>query len=100
MSHRPLHARLSVLLVIPLVGLLLASSASAFCGFYVAKADADLFNEASEVAIVRDGERTVLTMANDYQGELTEFALVVPVPVVLQEGQIPLPLQENAIRKS
>ena len=27
-------------------------------------------------------------MQNDYQGELTEFALVVPVPVVLEEGQI------------
>ena len=27
-------------------------------------------------------------MMNDYKGELTEFALVVPVPVVLQKSQI------------
>ncbi|MEM9169324.1 MAG: DUF2330 domain-containing protein, partial [Pseudomonadota bacterium] len=64
------------------------SGAAAFCGFYVAKADTKLFNEASKVAIMRDGERTVISMANDYQGELSAFALVVPVPVVLQEDQI------------
>ena len=67
----------------------------AFCGFYVAKADTKLFNKASKVAIVRDEDRTVITMANDYQGELTEFAMVIPVPTVLEEGQIHV--TENAI---
>ncbi len=62
--------------------------AAAFCGFYVGKADASLYNEASQVAIVRHENKTVLSMMNDYKGELTEFALVVPVPVVLQKGQI------------
>jgi hypothetical protein len=62
--------------------------AGAFCGFYVAKADAKLFNKASRVVLVRDGDRTVLTMANDFKGDLKEFALVVPVPVVLERGQI------------
>ena len=38
--------------------------------------------------IVRDGERTVLTMANDYRGAASEFAMVVPVPVVLEREQI------------
>lgn len=66
----------------------LVESASAFCGFYVAKADAQLFNRASQVVLVRDGDRTVLTMASDYQGDPAEFALVVPVPTVLQEEQI------------
>src|SRR5260370_5098844 len=64
------------------------SASSAFCGFYVGKADATLFNEASQVAIVRDGDRTVLTMSNDYKGELTDFALVVPVPSVFSKEQI------------
>src|SRR6266571_4925111 len=63
-------------------------AADAFCGFYVGKADAKLFNEASQVILVRDGERTVISMRNDFQGELTDFALVVPVPVVLQKSQI------------
>lgn len=67
---------------------LCAPAAHAFCGFYVAKADTELFNRASKVAMVRDGDRTVLTMANDYQGEPKEFAVVVPVPQLLEEGQI------------
>ena len=67
---------------------LFASKAWAFCGFYVAKADSKLYNQASQVAIARAGNRTVLTMANDYQGEVKDFAIVVPVPVVLQKDQI------------
>jgi hypothetical protein len=70
--------------------LLIATSepAWAFCGFYVAKADSKLYNKASQVIIARDGDRTVLTMANDYQGNVQDFALVVPVPVVLQKEQV------------
>ncbi len=63
-------------------------SAQAFCGFYAGKADANLFNEASQVVLVRDGNRTVLSMLNDYKGPLSEFALVVPTPTVLQKGQV------------
>ena len=68
--------------------LVLTPTALAFCGFYVAKADTSLYNEASQVIIARNGDRTVLTMANDYQGEVADFAMVVPVPTVLQEGQV------------
>ncbi|MCB1197484.1 MAG: DUF2330 domain-containing protein, partial [Deltaproteobacteria bacterium] len=60
----------------------------AFCGFYVAKADASLFNKASQVAYVRHENRTVISMMNDYQGEMKDFALVIPVPSVLSEKQI------------
>jgi hypothetical protein len=66
----------------------LPASAHAFCGFYVGKADAELFNKASQVVIVRDENRTVLTMSNDYEGPLDDFALVVPVPDVLRREQI------------
>jgi hypothetical protein len=66
----------------------LAPSAQAFCGFYVAKADTDLFNQSSKVALVRDGDRTVITMANDYQGDPTEFAMVIPVPTVITKEQV------------
>ena len=62
--------------------------AQAFCGFYVGKADAGLFNEASQVVLVRDGDRTVISMLNNYEGDLQEFALVVPVPQVLAREQI------------
>jgi hypothetical protein len=70
-------------------GLLMWSgSASAFCGFYVAKADSKLFNKASEVTIARAEDKTVITMANDFKGDVQEFAMVVPVPTVLEKGQI------------
>jgi len=64
------------------------ASAHSFCGFYVASGDAKLFNKASQVALVRDGDRTVMTMANDFQGEPREFAIVIPVPTVLEKGQV------------
>ncbi len=60
----------------------------AFCGFYVAKIDSKLFNKSSQVMIARDDNRTILTMANDYQGDVKEFALVVPIPYVFEESQI------------
>lgn len=64
-----------------------APTAEAFCGFYVAKADTKLYNKASQVIIARDSDRTILTMANYYQGNLKDFALVVPVPVAIQQEQ-------------
>ena len=60
----------------------------AFCGFYVAKADTKIFNKASQVVLVRSEDKTVLTMANDFKGDPKEFAVVIPVPTVLQKDQI------------
>jgi hypothetical protein len=60
-----------------------APSADAFCGFYVSGADAKLFNNATLVVLMREGTRTVLSMQNNYQGPAEDFAMVVPVPVVL-----------------
>ncbi|MDH5741537.1 MAG: DUF2330 domain-containing protein, partial [Nitrospira sp.] len=79
--------------LIPLFALIISlffgnSQASAFCGFYVGKADTKLFNKASEVAIARHDNKTVITMANDFKGEVKEFAMVVPVPTVLEKDQI------------
>jgi len=65
-----------------------AGSAEAFCGFYVSRADTKLFNKASHVVLVRDGDRTVITMANDFRGDPKEFAMVVPVPTAIQREQI------------
>jgi hypothetical protein len=65
-----------------------ASPALAFCGFYVAQADSKLFNKASKVVLAHDGDHTAITMASDYQGDPKEFALVIPVPVVVQKDDI------------
>ena len=62
--------------------------AQAFCGFYVAKAGADLYNNKSEVILVRDGDNTIITMSNDFKGNVKDFAMVVPVPNVLDRSDI------------
>ena len=67
----------------------------AFCGFYAAKADAQLFNKASKVVIAHDGDKNVVTMASDYQGDPREFAVVIPVPTVITKPQVHV--TENAL---
>ncbi|MGY4305096.1 hypothetical protein ACVIJ6_002339 [Bradyrhizobium sp. USDA 4369] len=62
--------------------------ANAFCGFYVAQADAKLFNKSSKVVLARDGEQTSITMASDFEGDVKEFAVVVPVPTFIERKQI------------
>ncbi len=47
-----------------------------------------MVNHASQVVIAHHDDKTVISLMNDYQGEPSEFALVVPVPVVLQKGQV------------
>jgi hypothetical protein len=74
---------------------LLAEPAAAFCGFYVSKADTKLYNQASKVVLVRSGDKTVVTMANDFQGNPKEFAIVIPVPTFLEREQIHV--TDNAI---
>ena len=67
---------------------MITNEAAAFCGFYVSKADGTLKNKTSQVILVRDGNRNVITMYNDFKGNLKDFAMVVPVPVVLQKKDI------------
>src|SRR5258706_11857180 len=68
--------------------LALSATAQAFCGFFVSGADANLYNNASQVVLMRSGNRTVMTMSNNYKGPAEDFAMVVPVPVVLQKEQV------------
>jgi hypothetical protein len=80
--------RSQLLSLLVVTALTTPSAAHAFCGMFVAGAGAQLYNSASQVVIARDKDRTIITMQNDYQGEPSEFALVVPVPVVLQEEDV------------
>ncbi len=78
-------------ITIAVAGLALAAShdaANAFCGFYVSGSGEKMFNDATNVVLMREGTRTVLSMQNDYKGPLADFAMVVPVPVVLHEGDV------------
>ncbi len=85
MSRTRLALVLVPLLLVPLAP---TSPAFAFCGFYVARGDAKLFNHSSKVVLARDRDRTVITMVSDYQGDPKEFAVVVPVPIVPLRDQV------------
>jgi hypothetical protein len=65
-----------------------APPAAAFCGFYVAQGDKPLTNDATMVVLMREGTRTVLAMQNDYAGPPEDFAMVVPVPIVLEKQNV------------
>jgi len=65
-----------------------SGQAQAFCGFYVTGGESSLFNDATQVVLMRKGQRTVLSMQNNYQGPPENFAMVIPVPVVLQQDNV------------
>ena len=79
-----------MLRLVSTAALLFASAAHAFCGFYVSSAGADLFNDATMVVLMRDGTRTVLSMQNNSRGPTEDFALVIPVPVILKKENVKL----------
>ncbi|MBM76492.1 MAG: hypothetical protein CMK59_13885 [Proteobacteria bacterium] len=68
--------------------LIISGAAHSFCGTYVGSADSNLLSHTSQVAMVRQANQTTLTLANDYEGALSEFALVIPVPSVLNEEDV------------
>ena len=88
LPHPGSVSKVAAMLVLVLGASAASTTAFAFCGFYVAKADAKLFNKTSQVILVRDGLRSIITMNSDFQGDVKDFAMVVPVPVVLQRNQI------------
>jgi hypothetical protein len=90
MSRRfPTRAFRILLALLSLLALVaLPRRARAFCGFYVSGADGPLVNNATQVVLMRDGLRTVLSMQNNYQGPPASFAMVVPVPIVLQKENV------------
>jgi hypothetical protein len=80
--------RFAIVLSVLAITAAAVGAAHAFCGFYVAGSDKKMFADATQVVLMRDGTRTVLSMQNDYRGPLEDFAMVVPVPVVLKEGDV------------
>jgi hypothetical protein len=88
MLGRAMRPRTTLPVLLFILLFLVAPEATAFCGFYVAGGDAKLFNDATQVVLMRDGTRTVLSMQNTYKGPPEKFAMVVPVPVVLQKENV------------
>ena len=75
-------------LVLTCLACLAPATADAFCGFYINGAGSEMFNDATQVVLMRKGTRTVLSMQNNYKGPPEAFAMVIPVPTVLQEGDV------------
>jgi Na+-translocating ferredoxin:NAD+ oxidoreductase RnfD subunit len=79
-----------------LVLILCNNDVMSFCGCfveridtrYVSNADGTLKNKTSQVIMVRDGNKNVITMYNDFKGDSKDFAMVVPVPTVLKKNDI------------
>ena len=74
--------------MIGILSVLLSPDAQAFCGTFVGGADATLFNEVAQVAVVRSGSQSILTLANEVQGDFDSFALILPIPEILEEDDI------------
>ncbi|QDG52002.1 DUF2330 domain-containing protein [Persicimonas caeni] len=87
LTHRA-HAAVVAFIAATFVTFAAPADADAFCGFYVSGAEADLYNDATMVSLMRQGKRTVLAMQNSYEGPPEDFAMVVPVPVVLEKKQV------------
>jgi len=85
---RPRLRPLACALALGIAAIVTTPVADAFCGFYVSGADEKLFNNATMVVLMREGTRTVLSMQNNYEGPPEDFAMVVPVPVVLKEENV------------
>ncbi|MGD1700965.1 DUF2330 domain-containing protein [Dapis sp. BLCC M229] len=90
-----LKPRLKKFIKLSIVGSLILVSMSidvkkvrSFCGFFVAKVDAEMFNNRSQVAIAHQDNQTTYSLAFDYKGEPEEFALILPVPVVLKKQDV------------
>jgi hypothetical protein len=88
MASHAAHCLKSGVAAVTILTQLAVGPASAFCGFYVAQADSKLFNTSSKVILARDGDQTAITMASDFEGDVKEFAVVVPVPTFIERKQI------------
>ena len=63
--------------------LLLTAAAHAFCGTFVAAPGTALTNHSSQVVIGREAGVTTLTLAADFSGDVSDFAMVLPIPEII-----------------
>lgn len=60
-----------------------ANAAHAFCGTFVGPVGSAFENEASQAILVRDGTQNILSLANQFTGDVADFGLLIPVPEIL-----------------
>ncbi|MCA9488890.1 MAG: DUF2330 domain-containing protein [Myxococcales bacterium] len=67
------------------------SMAQAFCGTYLGPAGEAPSNGESVLVLSMVNGHTVLTMANDFEGDVEEFGLLVPVPAGFEASSVVVP---------
>ncbi|MCB9687811.1 MAG: DUF2330 domain-containing protein [Alphaproteobacteria bacterium] len=67
------------------------SMAQAFCGTYLGPAGDAPSNGESVLVLSMVNGHTVLTMANDFEGDVEEFGLLVPVPAGFDAASVVVP---------
>ncbi|MBW2463613.1 MAG: DUF2330 domain-containing protein [Deltaproteobacteria bacterium] len=80
--------RAFIAIVAACLALAMPAVAAAFSGFFVSASGDRLYNDAAVVVLMRDGDHTVLSLQNHYDGPPEDFALIVPVPTAVEEGDI------------
>ncbi len=80
--------RISAGLFALIICIALAQPAVAFCGFFVARSEAKLSNSASRVVIMRNYDTSTFMMQNNFQGDVKDFARIVPIPVIPTRQQV------------
>lgn len=68
--------------------LLVAPDAQAFCGYYAGHDGEAVVNTQSVVVVGWTGTDVSLTLASDFSGNASDFALLVPVPAVLGPADV------------
>jgi hypothetical protein len=86
------------LLAAVLMSCLAADSARAMCGCILGPprpqpkigetTQARIINKSSKVILARDGDTTVMTMSNDFEGATADFGIVIPVPAVIKREDV------------
>ena len=59
-----------------------------FWGLLVAKTNTNVENTTSQVIIAHSDNRNIVTMANDFHGDVKDFAQIIPVPEALRRDQV------------
>jgi len=62
--------------------------AFAFYGLFASKSSALPQNKATKMVLVRHHNKTVLSLMNDFEGDLKDFALILPVPQTFKKNNI------------
>ncbi len=81
-----MRARVAALLLV--APLLASAEARAFAGLYATRGPAPVRSPTSTVVLMRDGDRTVVSLRVDPGGAAGDLALVVPVPAPIERAAV------------